>query len=156
MEELDILKEVEELYVTYLKRFPKERINSSELLNKAGSLLLTMKRKNPNYEIRFQRHYLMKKVAADLLMQATDMSYTKQYDLSQIPKKLRYLAFELIFECYDSKPNKVLIPYLNAVIAHEKYNHDQSQLLVYKDILKGSIDHEEKFLNIHKKKLMSD
>ena len=129
---------------------PDQRIDSSHLLNNAGSLLINMDLKALDFNCKIQRHFLMIRVARDLLDQARDMAYTKKYDLSQIPKKLTYLAFELAYEYYDSKPNNELIPYLTAVIAYEKYNHDQSQADFYKELLEKSLEENEKHTEVIK------
>jgi hypothetical protein len=148
--EINKLDEVSELYTTYLRLMPDLKIDSGDLLNIAGSILLSLDTAKYDNNSKLHRNYLMNKVAFDLLNQARDMAHTKEYDLSQIPQKLTYLAFELAYEYYESKPDRNLIPYLKAVIDYEKYSHDLSQLEWYKDLLRASIREEENYLRTAK------
>jgi hypothetical protein len=145
-------EKVTEIYISYVKLKPAKKIDSGHLLNEAGTKLLKIDKKSLTIQERVHRSYLLLKIAEDLLKLAKDMAYTKKYDLSQLPKKFTYLAFELAYEYFDSKPNVQLIPYLTAVIDYEKYNYDQSQKNVFDAILKDSLNEGDSWLSKLNKK----
>jgi len=122
---------------------PDEKLQAGEQLADAGRDLLALKKNGLSIDERVHRSYLMRKIADDLLRQAMDMGYTKQYDCSPKLGEYELLAYEIAFECFDKKPDRRLIPFLVRIRKRGEYD----------DLLKECLEHEKVYLNTHLKKL---
>ena len=147
-----MLKRAEKLYIEYLEADYKKKLNGGNLLVESGKILMEIDQSKLDIDSRSKRAYLLKKVAEDLLKQMIDMAHTKQYDCSPILEEYTYLAFDFAFEYYDSKANRLLIPYLREVMFYENYNSDKTKTKVFRKLFNDSLEKEREYINYFEKK----
>ncbi len=132
-------------YTKYLALDYSKKLDNGDLLKNSAEALLKTDIRKTDLDLILQKKYLMKKVAEDLLMQYQNMAYTKKYDCHPVLNVYCRLAFELIFEYWDKKPNPDLLPYLRDIISYEKQKTGSEKLDKYLSLYRESKKHVLKF-----------
>jgi len=145
-----LFEQIIQNYTKYIKSDYDKKLHAGELLAESARLLLKIEKKELSNDLALQRNYLMQKIAEDLLRQAKNMGYTKQYDCVPALKEYTYLAYDLAYDYCDNKPSRYLLPFLVQVIYYEKQSQNSDRLNELEKIYKKSLA----IFKEHSKKIM--
>lgn len=134
------------LYTEYLRLEYSQRLVSGKLLADAARVLLAMKDQKLNSDQAFQRSYLMRYIASALLEQTVNMSYARQYDCVPVLSEYATLAFDMMIEVCEGKPDRNLLPFLKEMIGIVKAKKDEKLLAELKEMWRKSIEAEKRYL----------
>ena len=141
------LESIINLYTEYISKDDDSKLHAGELLAEAAQLLLNMNNEFLGKNTERHRLYLMKHIAMDLLQQSKDMQMTRQYDMSPKTGEYTLLAWELMYAYYDKKPNRELIPYLDAALYIKRQNQAAEKYAELSDLFSKCIELEKDYLN---------
>jgi hypothetical protein len=142
-----MFKEIIRQYTEYIGKDYNAKLHAGELLAGSAKLLLKIEKKNLDNNAALQRQFLMWKIAVDLLEQAQNMGWTKQYDCAPVLKEYNYLAFDLAFDYCEFKADRRLIPFITHVMYYEEYEKNKEYLEKLNSIYNQSLILEKKYID---------
>ncbi|MBN2890837.1 MAG: hypothetical protein JXL97_03135 [Bacteroidales bacterium] len=117
-----MINEVTKLYFEYLSSTNRKRLQMGHKLSQAANMLLEF---NPPFgDDYFQRFFLMKKVANDLLQLTIDMQRSTDTKQAEARENYVKLAFNIAFEYCGRKADRELLPFVRHLLAIEKNNQE--------------------------------
>ncbi len=115
-------------YTKYIGLGTTEKLHSEMLLENSAQELLKIDIDDLDIELAVQKKYLTKKIADDLLDHARDMGYSKEFEFDPKIIEYTYLAFNLIYDYFDFKPNSYLLPFVKSVIYYEEQSGNKKRI----------------------------